>query len=244
MTFNERTTIGGLDNSSWMQYAIQRTGVRLGNCFTYATARISEIVGYNQSLDGAKLVAGAGQLWGIHDPAFKQSSTPVPGALAIYQGTQWGHVAVVEKVDGDTIWISESNYGDNRDTDLDGLADGFRYLQNTGIVGQPYWGEPGLVLVGFLVHTDLNGPGGFTKLKDERGSMTVTVDWLNVRDMPSTNGKVVATYRKGASFRYDSVYSGDGHIWASYIGRSGKRRYVAAGREEGGVNVEPFGKFN
>lgn len=50
----------------------------------------------------------------------------------------------------------------------------------------------------------------------------------NVRDYPSTKtGNVVATYKKGESFKYDSYCDADGYRWYSYIGGSGYRRYVA-----------------
>lgn len=84
---------------------------------------------------------------------------------------------------------------------------------------------------------------GYRKLKDEQGTMTVQVAALNVRVEPSTDSEIVATYRFGDSFNYDSVYDGYGYIWVSYIGQSGTRRYVACGQSENGRNVAPFGTF-
>ena len=83
------------------------------------------------------------------------------------------------------------------------------------------------------------------KLKDEDGTMAVTVSALNVRTAPSLSADVVAVYDEGEEFRYDSVYSAEGYIWVSYIGQSGERRYVAAGvaNASGNVNVEPYGTF-
>ena len=43
--FYKRTNIQGLMESEWMSYALQRVGVAMPNCFTYATARLSEILG-------------------------------------------------------------------------------------------------------------------------------------------------------------------------------------------------------
>lgn len=83
------------------------------------------------------------------------------------------------------------------------------------------------------------------KLKDEDGTMAVTVSAVNVRTAPSTSSEVVAVYDEGEEFRYDSVYSAEGYIWVSYIGQSGERRYVAAGvaNSSGNANVEPYGTF-
>ena len=69
--------------------------------------------------------------------------------------------------------------------------------------------------------------------KSYRGTATVLVNALNVRDKASTKGKVVATYKKGEKFKYDSYIITNGHVWLSYIGRSGKRRYVSEGPYDG-----------
>ncbi|MBF0786595.1 MULTISPECIES: CHAP domain-containing protein [unclassified Streptococcus] len=151
--FIPRTTISDLDNSAWTAYAVARTGISLPNCFTYATARISEIIGYNQPLDGEHRVNGAGELWEIHNRAFTQSSKPVLGALAIYKDSSFGHVAVVEKIEGNDIWISQSNYGEYTDVDGDGLFDGFSFVKTSGI--QNSYTNNGAQLAGFLIHKDL-----------------------------------------------------------------------------------------
>lgn len=49
----------------------------------------------------------------------------------------------------------------------------------------------------------------------------------NVRSAPSTSAAIVATYGKGETIYYDRVYKANGYMWLSYIGNSGKRRYVA-----------------
>lgn len=174
-----RTTIGNLDNSQWMTYAVNRTKVRLGNCFTYATARISEIVGYNQSLDGATRVDGAGQLWETHDPAFRQSSEAIPGALAIFKNGDFGHVAVVEKIEGPSIYVSQSDYGDNRDTNGNSIPDGFSYVKTSGVVGQSYVTNGSLILVGYLIHKDLN----VQKKTKQTGTVTKTSKLLSKGDI-------------------------------------------------------------
>ena len=61
----------------------------------------------------------------------------------------------------------------------------------------------------------------------KKGRATVTATALNVRDKPTTAGKLVALYKRGQSFNYDS-YVDQGNIrWLSYVSWSGKRRYVA-----------------
>lgn len=50
---------------------------------------------------------------------------------------------------------------------------------------------------------------------------------VNVRSEPSTKSDIVATYAKGQTVKYDSYIDAEGIRWCSYIGQSGKRRYVA-----------------
>ena len=69
----------------------------------------------------------------------------------------------------------------------------------------------------------------------------VTQCACHVRSDASTNAAIVATYPMGSLINYDSVYEGDGYRWISYIGNSGKRRYVAYRRTSG--NTRPWIMF-
>lgn len=66
-----------------------------------------------------------------------------------------------------------------------------------------------------------------------KGTATVLVSALNVRNAPSRHAGIAATYVKGQSFTYDSWISADGFIWLSYVSRSGVRRFVAEGPDDG-----------
>lgn len=62
----------------------------------------------------------------------------------------------------------------------------------------------------------------------KKGTATVTAKYgLNVRESYNTKSKAVAGYSKGQKFGYDSYIDANGYRWLSYIGYSGKRRYVA-----------------
>lgn len=66
------------------------------------------------------------------------------------------------------------------------------------------------------------------------GTYRCTVNKLNVRDKPSTSGKIVASYAKGETVVLDNTYTiADGYVWGTYIGASGKRRYIAVGKHTG-----------
>lgn len=64
------------------------------------------------------------------------------------------------------------------------------------------------------------------KIKNEKWR-GITLAVCNVRSAPSTSAKVVAQYGKDDIIYYDQVWEGDGYRWISYVGGSGKRRYVA-----------------
>lgn len=79
----------------------------------------------------------------------------------------------------------------------------------------------------------------------EYGTMTVTVDAINVRRAPNTDEPPVATYTKGMTIHYDYVIIDvDGFVWISYIGGSGKRNYVATGVTRNGTRYgQAWGTF-
>lgn len=86
--------------------------------------------------------------------------------------------------------------------------------------------------------TSSNTSPKFIKYENWTG---VTRAVCNVRSAPNTRSEVVAQYGVGQSIRYDSVYECDGYRWISYIGGSGKRRYVACRRLTG--DTTPWIKF-
>ncbi|MDU2829249.1 MAG: N-acetylmuramoyl-L-alanine amidase [Anaerococcus sp.] len=86
--------------------------------------------------------------------------------------------------------------------------------------------------------TSSNTSPKFIKYENWTG---VTQAVCNVRSEPNTNAPIVATYGVGQSINYDSVYECDGYRWISYIGASGKRRYVACRRLSG--DTRPWIKF-
>lgn len=69
-----------------------------------------------------------------------------------------------------------------------------------------------------------------------KGTATVIVDALNVRNSPSTNSPIAAVYKKNDRFNYDSWSIENGFVWLSYISFSGVRRYVAEGPADNNKN--------
>ena len=85
--------------------------------------------------------------------------------------------------------------------------------------------------------TSSNG-GVFIKNEKWTG---ITLDVCNVRSAPNTNAPIVAQYQKNKPIHYDQVWECDGYRWISYIGASGKRRYVACRRLSG--DTTPWIRF-
>ena len=233
MTFTPRTSYGNFGASQWMQYAVARTGVAMPNCFTYATARISEIVGSRQSLDGSSKVVGAGQLWATHAPEFAQSSTPVLGALMIFQGGvapyYYGHVAVVEGISGGRVTFSESSYREFN----------FRLNSMSSAPGSYYPnGYGNLKLIGYLVHKSLTAPD--IKLTIETGTYTLAVPTNKRRDSPT--GIIAETLPVGKKLSYTNVttYGGSRYIsWVETEPNGNKYRYyVYAPKQESSTYSE------
>jgi len=70
-----------------------------------------------------------------------------------------------------------------------------------------------------------------------KGTATVQVDALNVRNQPDKNSASIAVYSKGQTFNYDGYIVVNGFVWLSYVSYSGARRYVAEGPDDGNNNT-------
>lgn len=250
MSYQKRTTLSNLLNTNWYQSAVSRTGVAMPNCFTYAMARVSEIIGYAQPLDVTR-VRGAGDLWENHAPEFRQEKYAREGALMIWKGGagNYGHVAVCEElIDVNTIGWGESNYG------------GAMFLYQKRNPN----GYAGLRFMGYLVHKDLPvveeapapeqpAPSSGEILNEvpsdfnyELWHFTCGDSNVNIRRAPSTSGQLTGDwYEPGMSFNYDGFVRREGYVWLSYIGKDGTRRWVAGGElNANGVRVVSYGSFD
>ena len=81
-------------------------------CTTFAWYRFYQYYGYDSGARGSGWI-NAEQVAAAHSDKFVESSSPAPGSIVSFPGTQDnpdGHVAFVEKVEGNTVWYSEGNY--------------------------------------------------------------------------------------------------------------------------------------
>lgn len=65
------------------------------------------------------------------------------------------------------------------------------------------------------------------KLVQQTGECTIVVDKLNIREKPSTSSNIVGAYYRNEKVTYDYYVDNEGYRWISWIGASGKRRYMA-----------------
>ena len=68
---------------------------------------------------------------------------------------------------------------------------------------------------------------------------------IKIREAPSQKGNDTGLYyTNGMSVRYDGYVKRDGYVWISWIGGSGKRRWMAGGElNSKGINSLPYGVF-
>lgn len=148
------------------------------------------------------------------------------GQIITLRGGTYGHVVIVEAVNGDQLVVIEQNSGGKR-YPVRNYYSASAYARNVA----HYITPPGADAVQNTAPAQSAG----ARTYPETGTVTVTVDALNVRRAPNTSGQIVATYTKGQSFRYDTVIiDANGYVWVSYIGGSGKRNYVATGATRNG----------
>ncbi|WKY46952.1 GBS Bsp-like repeat-containing protein [Eubacteriaceae bacterium ES3] len=81
-------------------------GYGLPNCTAYAYGRAYEILGYDPGLP----MNDAGGWWSdnMASGTYAYGSTPKLGAIICWNGSYYGHVAVVEAINGDQVTVSES----------------------------------------------------------------------------------------------------------------------------------------
>lgn len=149
----------------------------IGNCTWYAYGRASEILGKPLNTN---FRWDASRWWDINKNGnyYPYGSAPKVGAIACYDN----HVAIVEKISGSTVYISESSWtlSTNKPTSESQLK--FRY--------GAAWN---------------NSPKGYIYITDAAGSGTVNVDYsvkisvndLNMRTGPGTSYSRIGYVKQG-----------------------------------------------
>lgn len=225
--------------------ALVGSGTPVGNGECYALASYYETlinpdstvglgagVGYVSGAIGDTICAaniGISYDWEANGWTVTSDGVLQSGQILTIEGTNWnpyGHVVVVESVNDDQLVVIEQNYAGAR-YPVRNYYSASDYIQTVAhfITPEQLGGEI----------ADEAASVSDTNQYVENGTMTVTVDAINVRRAPDTSGEVVDQYTKGQSFKYDTVIvDANGFVWVSYIGGSGKRNFVATGPTQNG----------
>lgn len=141
MSFTPRLTAPDQDNPYYTKYSpYWQAGKGMPNCTAYSWGRIAElkqVTSYQDSLDRVHLCrSNARKWWDYIDDGYQRGQDPAPGAVAVFegiatnsQGEHYGHVMVVEQVDGDTVTLSGS------DADVDGNGGRYFYVDTMAMDG-------------------------------------------------------------------------------------------------------------
>lgn len=129
------TTFAGY---SYGQYAYTSSG-----CAWYASARVNQLTGKGNT------IRGASNWWNNCDSyGFSRGSTPQAGSIICLTGS-FEHVAIIEKIEGNTAYISEggfksagSNYGycRLRTTNVNNIANEYASWSGLSLIGYVYFG--------------------------------------------------------------------------------------------------------
>jgi len=106
-SFTPRTTAPGTDNAYYYANNVfYQSGYGMPNCTAYAWGRAYEILGSRPNLS----TGNANQWWDYNSSRgiYSSGSTPKLGAIACFNGSSCGHVAIVEAISGTRVTISES----------------------------------------------------------------------------------------------------------------------------------------
>jgi surface antigen len=107
--FSPRLTAPTADNDYYYAKNIfYLGGYGMPNCTAYAWGRAYEILGSKPNLSNGN----ANQFWGynLNSGAYPYGTTPKVGAILCWDGNSYGHVAVVEKIEGNKVTVSESSW--------------------------------------------------------------------------------------------------------------------------------------
>jgi surface antigen len=104
-----RPGYNGIDNWGFHNSSSIRGGFK-HNCTAYAAWQASQLGASHPGVNLGNANTWAARASSVGIPV---TTNPVVGSVAVREVGYYGHVAVVEAIDGDSIWISEDNYDAN-----------------------------------------------------------------------------------------------------------------------------------
>lgn len=181
-------------------------GYGMPNCTCYAWGRAYEILKKEPKL----CIYDAYQWYDYNkkNGYYKYGQTPKLGAIACYKykGYNSGHVAVVEKIIGDTVYYSNSAYS------------GQNFYINTSPVDDPEKALPSADFLGFIYIGDFATPQ-----VDYDEYQITSADGVNMRSGAGTSYGTVAAIPYNTIVQVTKTQKADGYTWGYtiYNGKTG-----------------------
>lgn len=196
-------------------------GWGMPNCTCYAWGRAYEILGKAPNLS-----AYSAYLWydyNKNNGFYPYGTTPKVGAIAcwVYTSGTSGHVAVVEKVENNTITFSNSAYS------------GIEFYTNTAPVNDPSNGNKTWIFQGYIYLGDYVTSSSGTTVTETQTATTPTVngdvyritssDGVNLRSGYGTSHPVLGGITYGQDVTVTKVKKNEGYTWGctTYNGVTG-----------------------
>lgn len=169
---------------------------------------------------------------------FTESNVLKPGSITVFKEskeTPYSHVAIFDSDVNGTYgrFFGQNQGGQNGAFNITVLPYSATY--DTGFI-------PNKFIIAEEDSTILNKiPNDFIK---ENGEFTARFT-INIRRAPGLKGKLTGVqYESGDSVYYDGYVKREGYVWISWVGKSGKRCWMASGElNEKGININPYGTF-
>lgn len=148
----------------------------------------------------------------------------------IYTGGYFGRDLLDDRVKKYPGWIA--HYGVNKPMENGFKVVGHQYTEDgrtPGVNGNVDLNNfyDGIFINGNKPIQEPSKSSSSYKLVPQNGECTIVVDKLNIREKPSTDSDIVGAYYRNEQVSYDYYVDNEGYRWISWIGASGKRRYMA-----------------
>lgn len=181
------------------------SGYGMPNCTAYAWGRAYEILGKrpNLSLGNAENWYG----YNKENKIYSYGNTAKIGAIACFSNKDGGHVAVVEKIENDTIIFSNSAYG------------GSNFYLSYAKISDANPGQKGWHFQGYIYLKEK-----YTEPLTLNSVRKVNCDYgLNLRSEVGLNSTIVSVIPENSQLFISTIYYIDGYYWGktTYDGKTG-----------------------
>lgn len=185
-----------------------QSGFGIPNCTAYAWGRAYEITGEYPKLSTSD--AGKWFAYNAENKIYSYGTEPHIGAIACFDNNQGGHVAVVEKIQGDTITFSNSAYG------------GKEFYLSTAKIYDDNPGQRGWIFQGYIYlgnyEENTSSSNSYYKVLANSG--------LNLREYPTTSSNIVVTIPENTQVFVTEICFSDRYVWG-YTNYRGNYGYCA-----------------